>query len=167
MAKARDKILGRDRLAKQVASLNRRGQRVVFTSGCYDLLHVGHLRSFEQASALGDVLVVGVNRDPRVRELKGEGRPLVPERQRAEMIAGLGIVDFVALFGEDDASALIRAIAPDVVCKGGEYRGSRIPEEDAIESVGGHFHHLKLTPGVRTTNLIERASALLPRPQKC
>ena len=166
MQKARDKILGRDRLARKVKSLRRAGKRVVFTSGCYDLLHVGHLRSFEQAAALGDVLIVGVNRDARVRQLKGSGRPLVPERQRAEMLAGLAVIDYVALFGEDDAAALIRSIAPDIVCKGGEYRGRRIPEQDAIESVGGRFQHLRQTPGVRTTNLLERAGALTPRSKR-
>jgi rfaE bifunctional protein nucleotidyltransferase chain/domain len=163
MPKARDKVLGRERLAKRVRELQADGRCVVFTSGCYDLLHVGHLRSFEQAKSLGDALIVGVNRDRRVRELKGSGRPLVPERQRAELVAGLEVVQAVALFGEDDASALIRAVAPDIVCKGGEYRGLRIPEQVAVEAVGGRFHHLKQIPGVRTTNLIERASELRPR----
>jgi rfaE bifunctional protein nucleotidyltransferase chain/domain len=130
---------------------------VVFTSGCYDLLHVGHVRSFEAARALGDVLVVGVNRDRRVRELKGPGRPLVPERQRAELIAALACVDAVALFAEDSAAPLIRALRPDVVCKGGEYRGARIPEQLAIESIGGRFVPLRQIPGVRTTLLLERA----------
>ena len=161
MTKARDKILGRERLAAEVRRLKRQRRRVVLTSGCYDLLHVGHLRSFEQAAAFGDVLIVGVNRDPRVRELKGKGRPLVPERQRAELIAGLEVVDFVALFGEDDAAALIRFLKPDIVCKGGEYRGRRIPEQEAVEAVGGRFQHLRQIPGVRTTNLVERVRKTL------
>jgi D-beta-D-heptose 7-phosphate kinase/D-beta-D-heptose 1-phosphate adenosyltransferase len=129
---------------------------VVFTSGCYDLLHVGHVRSFEAARALGDLLVVGVNRDARVRALKGPGRPIVPERQRAEMVAALACVDRVVLFAEDDAGALIRALAPDIACKGGEYRGVRIPEQEAIEAIGGRFAHLRQVPGVRTTLLLER-----------
>ena len=154
---ARNRILGRRELKAVVARWRRAGKRVVFTSGCYDLLHVGHVRSFEAARALGDALVVGVNRDQRVRELKGPGRPVVPERQRAELIAALACVDAVALFAEDSASPLIRAIRPDVVCKGGEYRGARIPEQVAIEDVGGRFVHLRQIPGVRTTLLLERA----------
>jgi rfaE bifunctional protein nucleotidyltransferase chain/domain len=154
---ARNRILGRRELAATVARWRRAGRRVVFTSGCYDLLHVGHVRSFEAARALGDALVVGVNRDARVRELKGPGRPVVPERQRAELIAALACVDAVALFAEDSAAPLIRALRPDVVCKGGEYRGARIPEQVAIEAVGGHFVHLRQIPGVRTTLLLKRA----------
>ena len=127
------------------------------TSGCYDLLHVGHLRSFEAARALGDVLVVGINRDQRVRELKGRGRPIVPERQRAELVAGLAVVDYVVLFSEDDAGPLIRRVKPDIYCKGGEYRGRRIPEQGAIEDVGGRFRHLRQIRGVRSSRLIQRA----------
>ena len=155
---ARRRILGRHELARRVARLQRAGKRVVFTSGCYDLLHVGHVRSFEAARALGDALIVGVNRDQRVRELKGPGRPVVGERQRAELIAALACVEAVTLFAEDDAGALIRAIRPDVVCKGGEYRGERIPEQNAIEALGGEFVHLRQIPGVRTTLILERIS---------
>jgi rfaE bifunctional protein nucleotidyltransferase chain/domain len=149
--------MSRRALATRLARERKRGRRIVFTSGCYDLLHVGHLRSFEQAKALGDVLVVGVNRDRRVRELKGSGRPLVPEKQRAEMVAGLAPVDWVVLFGEADASPLIRALRPDVVCKGGEYRGARTPEEQAIAELGGRFVALRKTPGVRTSRVLTRA----------
>lgn len=155
--RARDRVLPRRELAARLARERRRGRRVVFTSGCYDLLHVGHLRSFEQAAALGDVLVVGVNRDRRVRELKGAGRPVTPERQRAEMVAGLAPVDWVVLFAEADASPLIRVLRPDVVCKGGEYRGARTPEEQAIVELGGRFVALRQTPGVRTSRLLSRA----------
>jgi len=130
---------------------------VVFTNGCFDLLHVGHVRSLEQAAALGDLLVVGVNRDRRVRELKGRGRPVVPERQRAELVAALACVDCVVLFGEADAVPLIRALRPDVVCKGGEYRGQPVPEREAVEALGGRFVYLRQIPGSRSTLLLERA----------
>jgi D-beta-D-heptose 7-phosphate kinase/D-beta-D-heptose 1-phosphate adenosyltransferase len=156
MARARDKILSQRALRERLAWLRARGKRSVLTSGCYDLLHVGHLRSFEVARGLGERLVVGVNRDTRVRELKGPGRPIVPERQRAEMIAGLEVVDYVVLFSEDDAGPLIRRLRPDVYCKGGEYRGTRIPEQDAIESVGGSFRLLAQVPRVRSSALIAR-----------
>lgn len=154
---ARDKILSQRALAERLRRLRRQRRRSVMTSGCYDLLHVGHLRSFEAARALGDVLVVGINRDKRVRELKGAGRPIVPERQRAELVAGLEAVDYVVLFSEDDAGPLIRRVRPDIYCKGGEYRGRRIPEQDAIEAVGGRFRHLRQIRGVRSSRLIQRA----------
>ena len=157
MAAARDKLLSQREAARVLSRLRRRGQRSVLVSGCYDLLHVGHVRSFEQARRYGEVLVVGVNRDRRVRELKGRGRPLVPERQRAEVIASLESVDYVVLFSEDDASALIRRLRPHVVCKGGEYRGVRIPEQEAIEALGGRFRLLRQVPRVRSSTLIERA----------
>jgi D-beta-D-heptose 7-phosphate kinase/D-beta-D-heptose 1-phosphate adenosyltransferase len=155
--RAKGKIASRRALRPHLARERSRGKRVVFTSGCYDILHVGHLRSFEQARGLGDLLVVGVNRDRRVRELKGRGRPIVPERQRAELIAGLECVDHVVLFGEDTAAPLIRALQPDIVCKGGEYRGTGVAEQEAIEALGGRFVLLRQVTGVRSSGLIKRA----------
>ncbi len=155
-SRARARVVGRRALTARLERERGRGRRIVFTSGCYDLLHIGHLRSFEEAAALGDVLVVGVNRDRRVRELKGAGRPVTPERQRAEMVAGLAGVDWVVLFPEADAAPLIRALRPDVVCKGGEYRGLCTPEARAIEELGGTFAGLRQTPGVRTRATIDR-----------
>lgn len=155
--RARTKIFGRRALGDRLARERAGKRRVVFTNGCFDVLHIGHIRSLEQARALGDLLVVGVNRDRRVRELKGAGRPLVKERQRAEMVAGLESVDYVVLFADDDASGLIRALRPDVVCKGSEYRGKALPEKQAVESVGGRLAFLRQIPGTRSTLLIERA----------
>ncbi len=154
--RARDKIRSRKALRAELARERSRGRRVVFTSGCFDLLHVGHLRSFEQARRCGDVLVVGLNRDRRVRELKGRNRPIIPERQRAELIAGLACVDHVVLFGEDTPVQLIGELRPDVVCKGVEYRGRDAPERELIESLGGRFVHLRQTPGVRSSLLVRR-----------
>ncbi len=160
--RARRKILGRRALAVRLARERARGRRVVFTNGCFDLLHVGHLRSLEQARGFGDLLVVGVNRDRRVRALKGPGRPVVRERQRAELLAGLACVDYVTLFGEDTPLALIRALRPDVVCKGGDYRGKRPPEQILIESMGGRFRVLREVPGVRSSLLVNRVRARKP-----
>ena len=153
----RSKLHSQRALAALLRRQQARGKRVVLTSGCYDLLHVGHLRGFEEARRQGDVLVVGVNRDQRVRELKGRGRPLVPERQRAELIGGLACVDYVVLFAEDHAGPLIGRLAPDVFCKGGDYRGREIPEQPALDAAGGRIHYLRLIPGVRTTRLLARA----------
>jgi rfaE bifunctional protein nucleotidyltransferase chain/domain len=154
-ARARDKIQSRKGLAQILAGERRRGRRISFSSGCFDLLHVGHVRSLEAARAEGDLLVVGINRDRRVRELKGAGRPVIPERQRAELIAALACVDWVTLFGEDTPVSLIRALRPDVVCKGGDYRGARTPEQDAIEALGGRFVLLRQTPGLRSSILLK------------
>lgn len=153
---SRAKLVGRRHLAAILDRERRRKRQIVFTNGCFDLLHIGHLRSFEQARRLGDRLVVGVNRDRRVRELKGPGRPVVGERQRAELIAGLACVDWVVLFGEATPEALIRALRPDIVCKGGEYRDEPGPERALIESLGGRFVLLRQVPGVRSSLLIER-----------
>ena len=155
--RAKTKISSRKALRLRLARHQARGERVVFTSGCFDILHIGHLRSMEQARRLGDVLVVGVNRDKRVRELKGRSRPVVPEAQRAELLAGLECVDYVVLFGEDTATSLIHALKPDIVCKGGEYRAKRVPEQEAIESLGGRFVLLRQVPRVRSSSLIKRA----------
>lgn len=157
MTRARDKILSQRELFAVLARLRRSGRRSVLTSGVFDLLHVGHLRGFEEARRQGDLLVVGVNRDARVRQLKGADRPVVPERQRAEMIAGLEAVDYVVLFAEDNAAALIRRLRPDVFCKGGDYRGREIPETAAVHDVGARIHWLRLTPGVRTSRMLARA----------
>lgn len=156
---ARRKLISRSQLRATLGRQRARGRCIVFTSGCFDLLHIGHLRSLEQARSLGDVLVVGVNRDRRVRELKGRGRPLVSERQRAELLAGLECVDHVVLFGEDTAGPLIRALQPQIVCKGGEYRGQPVPERAVIESIGGRFVLLRQVPGSRSSLLVKRLSS--------
>jgi D-beta-D-heptose 7-phosphate kinase/D-beta-D-heptose 1-phosphate adenosyltransferase len=163
--RARAKIFGRNALAARLSLARARGRRVVFTNGCFDLLHVGHVRAFEEARAQGDLLVVAVNRDRRVRELKGPGRPVVPERQRAEVLAALACVDYVVLFGEATPVALIRLLRPDVVAKGGDYRGRRPPEQVLVERQGGRFHLLRQTPGVRSSLLVERARGSRGRPR--
>jgi D-beta-D-heptose 7-phosphate kinase/D-beta-D-heptose 1-phosphate adenosyltransferase len=154
--RARDKVQGRRVLKEQLETERRRGRRIVFTNGCFDWLHVGHVRSLEQARSLGDLLVVGVNQDRRVRELKGPGRPLVPARQRAELVAALSCVDYAVLFGEDTPVPLIRALRPNVVAKGGDYRGADPPEKRAIEALGGRFVCLRQVSGVRSTTLLDR-----------
>ena len=154
---ARTKVLTRTAVARRVAGARRRREKVVLTSGCFDLLHVGHLRAFEQARALGDRLVVGVNADSTVRKLKGAGRPLVPARQRAEVIAGLACVDWVVVFGGATPRALIRAIDPDVFAKGGDWPLAVLRAQDAPADWNGEIVRLRQIPGVRTTRIVERA----------
>src|ERR671926_1036818 len=131
------RILERNRLIARVAIARKGGARVVFANGCFDLLHVGHVRYLEAAKGLGDLLVVGVNSDEQVRRLKGEGRPLVPERERAEIIASLRAVDFVTIFTEPTVEALLRAIRPDIHAKGTDYTEDSVPERDVVRSFGG------------------------------
>lgn len=130
-----------------------RGRTVVWTNGCFDLLHLGHLRSLAAARALGDVLVVGVNDDDSVRRLKGPSRPLVPFPERAELLAALEPVDVVVGFAEDTPVATLERLRPDIVCKGEDYAESALPERATVESYGGRVVLLPLVPGRSTSAL--------------
>jgi D-beta-D-heptose 7-phosphate kinase/D-beta-D-heptose 1-phosphate adenosyltransferase len=140
-----------------VRRAQRRGERVAFTNGCFDLLHVGHVRSLEQARALGDRLVVAVNTDASVAASKGPGRPLVPARERAEVIGALACVDWVVLFAEPTPLRAIEALRPDVLAKGGDWALDAIVGRDEVERRGGRVVRLREVPGVRTTAIVERA----------
>jgi rfaE bifunctional protein nucleotidyltransferase chain/domain len=155
---ARSKVLNRKAAAEEVRRAQRRGERVVFTNGCFDLLHVGHVRSLEEARALGDRLVVAVNDDASVRRIKGPSRPIVPARQRAELLAALECVDWAVIFGAPTPLATIRALRPDVLAKGGDWDLDEIVGRDDVESWGGRVVRLKEIPGVRSTTIIERAT---------
>lgn len=152
-----DKMVPREQLVKQLQTLRAKGSRIVFTNGCFDLMHVGHTRYLQAAKALGDVLVVGVNTDASVRSLeKAPDRPIVPEAQRAEVLAALGCVDFVVLFSEPDPRTLITAVQPDVLVKGGDWSLDRIIGRDVVEARGGKVQTIPLVPGFSTTALIHR-----------
>lgn len=131
------RILERNRLIARVAIARKGGARVVFANGCFDLLHVGHVRYLEAAKGLGDLLVVGVNSDEQVRLLKGEGRPFVTARERAEVIASLRSVDYVTIFQEPTVTELLLALRPDIHAKGTDYTEDSVPERDVIRSFGG------------------------------
>jgi len=150
------KIKRRSALKAIVDRLKTEGRKVVFTNGCFDLLHVGHVRYLEAARALGDCLIVGVNTDERVRELKGPGRPLVSEFERAEVIAALQCVDYVTLFAEDTPSDLISFLQPDIHVKGGDYDAEEIPEAEAVRSYGGRVVILPLIEGHSTSDIVSR-----------
>ena len=154
---ARAKILGRAAAARAVRAAQRRGERVVFTNGCFDLLHVGHVRSLEEARRHGDRLVVAVNTDASVRRNKGPGRPIVPARQRAEVLAALACVDWVVLFPEATPLGVIRALRPDVLAKGGDWALGAIVGRAEIERSGGRVVRLREVKGIRTTALVEAA----------
>jgi len=134
---AASRVLDRNRLIARVAIARRNGARVVFANGCFDLLHVGHVRYLEAARGLGDLLVVGVNSDEQVRRLKGEGRPYVPARERAEVVASLRAVDLVTVFSEPTVAELLLAIRPDIHAKGTDYTEDSVPEREVVRSYGG------------------------------
>ena len=149
--RAKDKILDLDTLARRVARARRAGERIVFTNGCFDLLHLGHLRSLEQARGLGDRLIVAVNSDGSVRRAKGAGRPIRKAAQRRELVAGLACVDWVVGFGADTPLRLIERLRPDVLAKGGDWTLDEIVGGAEVRSWGGRVVRLALVPGEHTT----------------
>ncbi len=132
-----DKIVPRTDLAAKVAEWRRHGDQIVLANGCFDLLHVGHVRYLSGAKALGGKLVVAMNSDSSVRRLKGEGRPVMPEAERAEIVAALADVDAVVIFDEPDVRALIRELHPDIQAKGTDYTPDTVPERDEVRAYGG------------------------------
>lgn len=150
-------ILDRPDLARQLDALRAAGRRVVFTNGCFDIVHPGHVRYLTAARQLGDALVVALNTDASVRRLgKEKGRPFNRERDRAEVIAALAAVDYVTLFDEDTPLELIRALRPDVLVKGGDWRVEDIVGGDEVLARGGEVHSLQFAPGYSTTELVNR-----------
>ena len=131
-------------------------RRVVLTNGCYDILHLGHLRTFRQAKALGELLVVGVNSDASVRTLKGDGRPLNPENARGELVAALEPVDFVVIFDELTADKLLEVVRPHVYVKGGDYSPEDLPERETVRRLGAELHFVPLVEGFSTTALLQK-----------
>jgi D-beta-D-heptose 7-phosphate kinase/D-beta-D-heptose 1-phosphate adenosyltransferase len=153
---AEHKIVGREEL---VARLGRpRSERVVFTNGCFDVLHRGHVEYLESARRLGDLLVVGLNTDDSVRRLKGPSRPVNPEDDRAYVLAGLAAVDYVTFFAEDTPRDLIVSLLPDVLVKGGDYRKEEIVGGAEVEAAGGEVVVAPLVPGRSTTAILQRAA---------
>jgi len=133
------RILERDDLAAVVNAAKRKGSRIVLANGCFDVLHVGHIRYLEAAKALGDLLIVGVNSDEQTRRLKGEGRPLAPQDQRAQIVSALAAVDFVTIFHEPTVEQLLLALRPDIHAKGTDYTEDTVPERDVVRSFGGQL----------------------------
>jgi len=139
-----------------VARLRARRKKVVFTNGCFDLLHVGHIRYLRKARSLGDALVVGLNTDRSVRHIKGEKRPIVPQGERAEVLAALEFVDYVVLFDEPDPFSLIEKIKPTILVKGADWPKDKIIGRDVVEKAGGRVVRIPLVPGASSTGVIEK-----------
>jgi D-beta-D-heptose 7-phosphate kinase/D-beta-D-heptose 1-phosphate adenosyltransferase len=153
-------ILERGELLRVRAELRAARRTLVFTNGCFDILHVGHVRYLAAARALGDALLVAVNSDRSVRALKGPGRPLTDEGERAEVLAALAAVSFVTVFDDDSPRKLISELLPDVLVKGGDYALEEIHGREEVERAGGHVVALPFVEGVSTTDVIERVRGL-------
>jgi rfaE bifunctional protein nucleotidyltransferase chain/domain len=144
----------------QFGPQKRNGRRVVFTNGCFDLLHPGHIETLEKARSLGDALVVGVNSDHSVRDMKGAGRPILPERERAEILAALECVDGVVIFDEPTPRETIAALLPDVLVKGGDWASDAIVGREEVEAAGGKVISLPVVAGFSTTAILEKIRTL-------
>ena len=158
------KIVSLGELSRRAKDLRSQGKRLVVTNGCFDILHVGHVRYLREARALGDVLAVGVNGDSSTRELKGAGRPLNNENERAEVLAALECVDLVSVFPETRATRFFEAVVPAIYVKGGDYNIDTLhPEERAVlEKMGSEIKIIRFEPGYSTSRLIERVRNLRP-----
>lgn len=153
---ARDKVKARKDLARILENHRTAGQRIVFTNGCFDILHPGHVRYLEEARSRGDRLVVALNSDDSVRRLKGESRPIQNEQARAELVAALHCVDFVTIFEEDTPLLTIQMLKPDILVKGGDWPMDQIVGRDFVEARGGQVFAIDFEEGFSTTSIIER-----------
>ena len=151
-----EKILTASALPAALSARRARKERIVFTNGCFDLLHIGHTRYLQEARTLGDCLIVGLNSDASVRAIKPNGRPLVPQAQRAEVLAALACVDHVVIFDEPDPCNLIAAVQPDILVKGGDWPIEQIVGREIIQARGGTVVTIPLVPDVSTTTLVQR-----------
>ncbi len=152
------KVVPPAKAAALFSRLRGKGKRIVFTNGCFDILHAGHAKYLRKAASLGDVLVVGLNGDASVRRLKGEGRPIQREGDRAFLLASLACVDYVVIFREDTPGRLIERIVPHVLVKGGDWKGKEIVGGDFVRARGGSVRTIRFLPGRSTTSIIRRAS---------
>ena len=153
------KVVSLKKLKAELAS-GRKKKKVVFTNGCFDILHAGHVRYLKKARSLGDVLVVGLNSDSSVRSIKGPARPIVPQRERSEVLAALECVDYVVLFSGPTPLKLIEAIKPDVLAKGADWAARDIVGADIVKNSGGRLARITLVKGRSTTNIIRRVLEL-------
>lgn len=149
-------ILERNLAAVIIEKAKAQGKTVVFTNGCFDILHVGHLRYLEEAKRQGDILIVGVNRDASVKKLKGERRPINNEEDRAEMLCGLSAVDYTVFFEENTPEALLEELKPSIHVKGGDYIKEDLPETKIVEKNGGEVRILRFVEGKSTSNIVNK-----------
>ena len=156
MLDAAEKVVDRKTLKEKVDSLRQVGKVVVFTNGCFDLFHVGYVRLLQKARKQGDCLVVAVNSDRSVRQIKGPERPKIPEKERAEVLAAMACVDWVTIFDEADPLVLIKLLKPDVLVKGADWSEEKIVGASEVKEAGGKVLRIPLEPGISTSALIKR-----------
>jgi D-beta-D-heptose 7-phosphate kinase/D-beta-D-heptose 1-phosphate adenosyltransferase len=154
------RIVSQEELISLFGRASRGARKVVFTNGCFDLLHPGHIRSLEAARSLGDVLVVGLNRDASIRQMKGDARPVIAESERAELLSALEAVDFVVLFGEATPREIISRLLPDVLVKGADWGSGEIVGREEVERAGGRVISVPLEPGYSTTSILQKIRSL-------
>ncbi|MDD5072964.1 MAG: D-glycero-beta-D-manno-heptose 1-phosphate adenylyltransferase [Candidatus Omnitrophica bacterium] len=150
------KITSFSKLKALASRLRAKGKRIVFTNGCFDILHAGHVKYLEKARSLGDVLVLGLNSDRSVKKIKGPSRPIIPQKDRAAVVASLGFVDYVVIFGDATPLKLIKAVRPYVLVKGADWKVGKIVGADLVKSYGGKVVAIPLVKGRSTTGLIRR-----------
>jgi rfaE bifunctional protein nucleotidyltransferase chain/domain len=153
------RIVDRPQLIEAIAAARKRGRQIVFANGCFDVLHVGHVRYLEAARALGDLLIVAINSDVQARRLKGEGRPLMLQDQRAEIVSALAAVDFVTIFEEPTVADLLLALKPDIHAKGTDYTEDTVPERDVVRSYGGRVAIAGDPKDHSSSQMIEKVSS--------
>jgi rfaE bifunctional protein nucleotidyltransferase chain/domain len=151
-----EKVKSLEEIVELRARMRESGKKLVFTNGCFDILHVGHVRYLKEARALGDALIVGINSDRSVREIKGKSRPITPESERAEVVAALACVDFTVIFDDATPRNIIDAIVPDVLVKGADWGISEIVGRDTVENAGGVVRNMPLVKGASTTEIIRK-----------
>ncbi len=151
-----NKILDRESLREKMEDLRKTGKKIAFTNGCFDILHVGHVRYLREAKKTGDVLVLALNSDSSVRSIKGEKRPLVPETERAEVLAALEFIDFITIFDELTPLELIKCLKPDVLIKGGDWPEEKVVGRDEVKQWGGKVVIIPEVMGKSTTNVVEK-----------
>jgi rfaE bifunctional protein nucleotidyltransferase chain/domain len=150
------KIKSLSSLLKELVKLHRKGKKVVFTNGCFDILHYGHARYLQEAKDKGDILIVGVNSDSSIKKIKGKNRPIVDQKNRLGLLAALTCIDYLVLFKEDTPLRLIKRIKPDIIIKGADWEKDKIVGSDFVKSYGGKVLTIKLVKGLSTTSLIDR-----------
>jgi D-beta-D-heptose 7-phosphate kinase/D-beta-D-heptose 1-phosphate adenosyltransferase len=151
-----NKIYSREKLKEEIDQLQKEGKKTIFTNGCFDILHVGHARYLQEAKKIGDVLIVAINSDSSVRAIKGEKRPLIPEDERAEMVASLESVDYVTIFHESTPLELIEYLQPHIIVKGGDWTEEEVVGRESVKKWGGTVVIVPEIRGASTTNIIEK-----------
>ena len=155
-----NKLVSVKKLQEILKKQRKRDKVVVFTNGCFDLIHIGHIRYLKKAKKLGDILILGLNTDSSVRIIKGKNRPIIPEKERAEILSSLEMIDYVVLFKEETPYKLIKSLKPDILVKGADYKGKEVVGRDIVEENGGKIKLIKFEQGKSTTDLIKKIKKL-------